>query len=84
MNLTFADEAWEDYLYWQQTDKKIFKKINALIKEIKRDPFKGTGEPEPLKYNWSGYLSRRITIENRLVCKVTENAILIAQCKYHY
>jgi toxin YoeB len=84
MNLTFADEAWEDYLYWQTTDKKILKKINALIKEIKREPLKGTGEPEPLKYNWSGYWSRRITIEHRLVYKVTADAILIAQCRYHY
>lgn len=84
MNLVFADEAWDDYLYWQQNDKKIAKKINALIKEIQRDPFKGLGEPEPLKYNWSGFWSRRITIEHRLVYKVTESSILIAQCRYHY
>ncbi len=84
MNLVFADEAWDDYLYWQQNDKKIMKKINALIKEIQRDPFKGLGEPEPLKYNWSGFWSRRITIEHRLVYKVTESSILIAQCRYHY
>jgi len=84
MNLTFANEAWQDYLYWQQNDKKILKKINTLVKDIKRDPFKGLGEPEPLKYNWSGYWSRRITIEHRLVYKVTDTAILIAQCKYHY
>jgi toxin YoeB len=84
MNLVFADEAWDDYLYWQQNDKKILKKINALIKEIKRDPFQGLGEPEPLKYNWSGYWSRRVTIEHRLVYKVTYNSILIAQCRYHY
>lgn len=84
MNLIFADEAWDDYLYWQQNDKKILKKINALIKEIKRDPFQGLGEPEPLKYNWSGYWSRRVTIEHRLVYKVTYNSILIAQCRYHY
>ena len=84
MNLVFADEAWDDYLYWQQNDKKIAKRINALIKEIQRDPFKGLGEPEPLKYNWSGFWSRRITIEHRLVYKVTESSILIAQCRYHY
>lgn len=84
MNLVFADEAWEDYLYWQQKDKNILKKINTLIKEIKREPFKGIGEPEALKYNWSGYWSRRITIEHRLVYKVTSDAILIAQCRYHY
>lgn len=84
MILSFADDAWDDYLYWQQQDKKILKKINRLIKEIQRDPFEGIGEPEPLKYNWSGYWSRRITIEHRLVYKVTEDALLVAQCRYHY
>ena len=84
MILSFADDAWEDYLYWQQQDKKIVKKINRLIKEIQRNPFEGLGEPEPLKYNWSGYWSRRITIEHRLVYKVTDNHLLIAQCRYHY
>jgi len=84
MILSFADDAWDDYLYWQQNDKKILKKINRLIKEIQRDPFDGIGEPEPLKYNWSGYWSRRITIEHRLVYKVTNDALLIAQCRYHY
>jgi toxin YoeB len=84
MILTFSDEAWEDYLYWQQHDKKILKKINKLIKEIQREPFKGIGEPEPLRYNWSGYWSRRITIEHRLVYKVQDNNLMIAQCRYHY
>jgi len=84
MIISFADDAWDDYLYWQQNDKKILKKINRLIKEIQRDPFEGIGEPEPLKYNWSGYWSRRITIEHRLVYKVTNDALLIAQCRYHY
>ena len=84
MNLVFASTAWEDYLYWQQYDKKILKRVNLLIKDIKRDSFKGLGEPEPLKYNWSGYYSRRITLEHRLVYKVTDSSILIAQCRYHY
>jgi len=84
MILSFSDDAWEDYLYWQQQDKKILKKINRLIKEIEREPFEGIGEPEPLKYNWSGYWSRRITIEHRLVYKVLNEQILIAQCRYHY
>jgi len=84
MILTFSDEAWEDYLYWQQHDKKILKKINKLIKEIQREPYKGIGEPEPLKYNWSGYWSRRITIEHRLVYKVQDNNLMIAQCRYLY
>ncbi len=84
MNLVFAPEAWEDYLHWQKTDKKILKRINTLIKEITREPFSGLGDPEPLKYNWTGYWSRRITREHRLVYKVKENAVLIAQCRYHY
>lgn len=84
MILSFSDDAWDDYLYWQQSDKKILKKINRLIKEIPRVPFEGIGEPEPLKYNWSGYWSRRITIEHRLVYKVTDDNLMIAQCRYHY
>ncbi len=84
MILSFSDDAWDDYLYWQNQDKKILKKINKLIKEIQRSPFEGTGEPEPLKYNWSGYWSRRITIEHRIIYKVYEGTVLIAQCRYHY
>ncbi|MCK5293738.1 MAG: Txe/YoeB family addiction module toxin [Arcobacteraceae bacterium] len=84
MNLVFADQAWEDYLHWQQNNKKILKRINLLIKDINRVPFKGLGEPEPLKYNWSGYWSRRITLEHRLVYKVADTSLLIAQCRYHY
>ncbi|MCD4667353.1 MAG: Txe/YoeB family addiction module toxin [Sulfurimonas sp.] len=84
MNLIFADKAWEDYLYWQKNNKQVLKKINNLIKDIKREPFKGLGEPEPLKYNWSGYYSRRVTLEHRLVYKVQDNNLLIAQCRYHY
>ena len=80
----FSEQAWEDYLYWQSQDKKVLKKINLLIKDITRDSFKGLGEPEPLKYNWSGYWSRRITLEHRLVYKVIDNEIRIAQCRYHY
>ena len=84
MILSFSDDAWDDYLYWQQNDKKILKKINRLIKEIQREPFEGIGEPEPLKYNWSAYWSRRITIEHRLVYKVSDDNLMIAQCRYHY
>lgn len=80
----WADQAWEDYLYWQETDNKTLTRINTLIKETLRDPFKGTGKPEPLKHNWSGYWSRRIDREHRLVYKVTKEAIYIAQCRYHY
>ena len=81
---TFSETAWEDYLYWQKNDKKILKRINLLIKDISRNPYEGLGDPEPLKYNWSGYYSRRITLEHRIVYKVVENEIKIAQCRYHY
>ena len=84
MKLTFAEKAWEDYLYWQQTDKKNLKRINTLIKDIKRNPYSGIGDPEPLKYNWSGFWSRRITKEHRLVYAVEKDAISIAQCRFHY
>lgn len=84
MKLIFAEKAWEDYLYWQKTDKKITKRINALIKEIQREPFEGIGKPEPLKHALSGYWSRRINDEHRIVYKVSENSILIAQLRYHY
>lgn len=84
MKLTFTDEAWEDYLYWQQFDKKILKKINALIKDIKREPFGGLGKPEPLKYELQGYWSRRITDEHRLVYEMVEERIIVVACRYHY
>jgi len=84
MNLTFAPKAWDSYLYWQKTDKAIVKRINTLIKEIQRNPFEGIGKPEPLKHALSGFWSRRINDEHRIVYKVTENNILIAQLRYHY
>ena len=84
MKLIFAQKGWEDYLYWQRTDKKTLKRINALIKDIKRNPFVGIGDPEPLKYDWSGFWSRRITKEHRIVYAVEQDSILIAQCKFHY
>ena len=82
--LTFSDQAWEEYLYWQKNDKAILKRINNLIKDIKRSPFDGIGKPESLKHGLSGYWSRRINDEHRLVYKVRDNQILIAQLKYHY
>ena len=84
MKLIFAEKGWEDYLYWQRTDKKTLKRINALIKDIKRNPFVGIGDPEPLKYDWSGFWSRRITKEHRIVYAVEQDSILIAQCRFHY
>ena len=84
MKLIFAEKAWEDYLYWQKTDKKILKRINTLIKDIKRDPFEGIGKPEPLKHALSGYWSRRINDEHRFVYKIHQDSLLIAQPRYHY
>ncbi|AMD01475.1 Txe/YoeB family addiction module toxin [Halomonas chromatireducens] len=84
MKLTFSEHAWEEYLYWQKTDKKVLRRINQLIKEIQRTPFEGIGKPEPLKHGLAGYWSRRINDEHRIVYKVTEDALLIAQLRYHY
>ena len=84
MKLIFAQKAWEDYLYWQKTDKQILKRINVLIKEIQREPFEGIGKPEPLKHALSGYWSRRINDEQRIVYKIDQESILIAQLRYHY
>ncbi|MBA4119029.1 MAG: Txe/YoeB family addiction module toxin [Candidatus Puniceispirillum sp.] len=83
MRKEFA-EAWEDYLFWQKTDKAILKRINALFKDMKRDPFNGSGKPEPLKYDLAGYWSRRINTEHRVVYKVANETIVIVQCRYHY
>lgn len=84
MKVVFADHAWDDYLYWQMNDRKMLRRINDLIKASYREPFSGIGKPEPLKHAWSGYWSRRITQEHRLVYKVDGDAILIAQCRRHY
>ncbi len=84
MRLIFSDKAWDDYIYWQETDRQVLKKINRLIKEIKRAPFDGLGKPEPLKHELSGFWSRRITEEHRLVYEVCENSLAIASCRYHY
>ena len=84
MTLTFSSKAWDDYLYWQKTDKAILKRINALIKDIQRNPFEGIGKPEPLKHSLSGYWSRRINDEHRMVYKVANENLLIAQLRYHY
>ncbi len=84
MKLVFSERAWEDYLYWQKTDKKVLRRVNILIKEVKRDPFSGIGKPEPLKHALSGYWSRRIDESNRMVYKISRDVLLIAQLRYHY
>ena len=84
MKLVFAEQAWEDYLYWQTTDRKTLHKINELIQYICRNPFAGIGKPEQLKHALSGYWSRRINEEHRIVYKIGDDAVLIAQLRYHY
>lgn len=84
MIVFWAEQAWEDYLYWQETNRKSIVRINTLIKAIKREPFSGLGDPEPLKHHWSGYWSRRIDREHRLVYKVTNETVIVVQCRYHY
>jgi toxin YoeB len=84
MELVWQTNAWEDYLYWQKTDSKILLRINELIKDCLHSPFKGIGKPEPLKGNYSGYWSRRINDEHRLVYKVTQERLHILQCRFHY
>ncbi|MBY6239707.1 Txe/YoeB family addiction module toxin [Methylosinus sp. Sm6] len=84
MKLVFAEQAWEDYLYWQAQDAKILERVNQLIEESLRTPFSGTGKPEPLRGDLRGWWSRRITLEHRLVYRVEGESLLIAQCRYHY
>jgi toxin YoeB len=84
VDLVFAPEAWEDYLYWQRTDARVLSRINLLLKKITRNPYAGIGKPEPLKHALQGYWSRRITSEHRIVYKKAGKQILIAQLRYHY
>jgi toxin YoeB len=84
VKLVFADEAWDDYLYWQKQDRKMVERINKLVQEVKRDPFSGVGKPEPLKHALAGFWSRRITDEHRMVYCVEGDELLIAQLRYNY
>ncbi|MEI2737025.1 MAG: Txe/YoeB family addiction module toxin [Rhodoblastus sp.] len=84
MRLVFSASAWEDYLHWQVNDPKLLARLNGLIKECARTPFQGTGKPEPLRGALSGWWSRRLTQEHRLVYRVEGDDLLIAQCRYHY
>lgn len=84
MNLVFTENGWEDYLYWQKQDGKKMERINELLKDISRQPYAGIGKPEPLRGNLSGWWSRRIDTEHRLVYRVEANQIIVLQCRYHY
>lgn len=84
MKLTFSANAWDDYQYWVHADKKILKRVNALIQDIQRSPFSGIGKPEPLKHGLSGYWSRRINDEHRIIYKIVDDSVFIAQVRYHY
>ena len=84
MRLTFSDDAWDDYIFWQTTDRKILKCLNTLIKDIKCGPFDGIGKPEPLRFNLSGFWSCRIDEEHYLIYTIENEQILIASCRYHY
>jgi toxin YoeB len=82
--IAFRQRAWEDYLHWQQTDRKVLQRINLLIRDIQRDPYSGLGKPEPLKHQFSGFWSRRIDDEHRLVYTFVDAELIIVQCRYHY
>ena len=84
MKLIFSQDAWDDYLHWQKTDRRLLNRVNLLIREVLRSPFEGIGKPEPLKHGLAGYWSRRINDEHRLVYQVEGESVMIAQCRYHY
>ena len=84
MNIAFSSNGWDDIIFWQTTDRKLLARLNNLIKECSRTPFTGTGKPEPLRGAFSGWWSRRLTEEHRLVYRVTDDELLIAQCRRHY
>jgi len=84
MRLVFSDRAWDDLVHWMQSDRQLAIRIVRLVEEVKRDPFSGIGKPEPLKHEFSGYWSRRINEEHRMIYKVAGDDLLIAQLRYHY
>jgi len=84
LNVVFSSAAWDDYLWWQQQDRKVLKRINLLIRDVVRHGNEGIGKPEPLKHGFHGYWSRRITDEHRLVYKLVDDEVRIAACRYHY
>lgn len=84
MRVCFHPRGWEDYLHWQNVDPKRLSRINQLIRAVQRDPFRGIGKPEPLRGNWTGFWSRRIDREHRLVYAIEDGAVQVAQCRFHY
>lgn len=84
MKYVFVDESWEDYLHWQKTDPSMVQKINSILKDISRHPYKGIGKPEPLRFKYKGFWSRRINEEHRLIYRVAGDEIQIAKCRFHY
>jgi len=84
MKFVFTELSWEDYLFWQKNDRQKLKRINELLKDISRNPYEGIGKPEPLKFNYAGFWSRRIDEEHRLIYRVIEDEIQIAKCRFHY
>lgn len=84
MKIVFSDRGWDDYLWWQQQDRKLLKRINHLIQDVMRNGNEGIGKPEPLKHGFQGYWSRRINDEHRFIYKVVEDEMRIAACRYHY
>jgi toxin YoeB len=84
MKFVFTEFSWEDYLFWQKNDRQKLKRINELLKDISRNPYEGIGKPEPLKFNYSGFWSRRIDEEHRLIYRVVDDEIQIAKCRFHY
>lgn len=84
MPITWSDNAWEDYLWWQSEDRKMLKRVNLLIADIQRNGNEGIGKPEPLRHEFTGYWSRRISEEHRIVYSIIEGEVLIASCRHHY
>jgi toxin YoeB len=84
VKVTFSDDGWEDYLYWQVQDRRIVKRVNQLIEDISRNENDGIGKPEPLRHEWAGWWSRRITQEHRLIYRVRDGGVEIAACRFHY
>jgi toxin YoeB len=84
MKYVFTEESWEDYLFWVRTDRKMLERLNVLLKDISRSPYSGIGKPEPLKYKYKGYWSRRIDLRHRLIYRVEGEEIRVAKCRFHY